>query len=262
VAAERLRLRDGVEPAHAIAKLREAANNARNDIQGTDAAAVLDRYTAWIVSTEAQLAWMSLDPNVVTMLLTTRHWQILDIGPNPLQIWRVLTPEIAFQVAALEALAADVQARIERAAGGEPTVLDTNTLLHYQRPDSIPWPDILNRPSVRLVIPLRVVEELDEKKYGRNDVLAQRARDVLPWLEATIVGGSGQARPDTTIEVPIDPTRRSRPQSADREIVDECHELRQFGGQRVTLVTGDTAMRLRAHAESIPTAQPPDKYLR
>lgn len=223
---------------------------------------MLDRYASWVESTEAQLAWMTVDPGVVTMLLTTHHWQILDIGPNPLRMWRVLYSEIAFQVAALEALAADIQARIERAGGGEPTVLDTNTLLHYQRPDSVPWPDVLGGPSVRLVIPLRVVEELDEKKYGRNDVLAQRARDVLPWLEATIASGPGQARLDTTIEVPIDPTRRSRPEHADRDILDECHELRQFGGQRVTLVTGDTAMRLRAHAESIQTVQLPDKHLR
>jgi predicted ribonuclease YlaK len=121
---------------------------------------------------------------------------------------------------------------------------------------------MLSCSSVRLIVPLRVVEELDAKKYGRSDVLAQRARDVLPWLEATILRDGGVVRADTTIEVPIDSARRERPDDADREVLDECHELREFGGQDVTLITGDTSLRLRAHAAGIPARQLDDKYLR
>ncbi len=244
--------------------LRELASDGRNLVgSSSDIAGVLQHYATWVEGTEAQLASLTLDPDAVTMLLTPRHWQILDTGPNPLRAWPALRSEINFQVASLEALARDIDDRIARADGarGEPVVLDTNTLLHYQRPDSVRWPSVVGRTPVRLVVPLRVVEELDAKKYARND-LAQRARGLLPWLEATVADGSGQAGESTTIEVPVDPTRRSRPQDADREILDTCEELRDFGGQRVMLVTGDTGMRLRARAAGISTISMPDTYLR
>ena len=213
--------------------------------------------------TESQLAGLTLDTTIVQMLLTPRHFLIQEIGPNRFRLWGPLYAERDFQAATLDELANDIQMRINRAAGdGEPAVLDTNVLLHYQRPDNVLWPEVLGRAHVRLVVPLRVVEELDEKKYGRSDRLASIARDVLPWLEEAILRKAGKIRDDTTIEVPIDPTRRVRPENADREIIDECHEFREFGGQRATLVTGDTAMRLRAHAEAIPTAAMPDECLR
>jgi rRNA-processing protein FCF1 len=261
-----------VEPARAASILRAVAQEGQNaPRQSRDIMDVLNAYMRWAEATEAQLASLTLDVDAVTMLQTQRYWQLRDVGAQVaagvnrdrlLRPWPLLQSEVDLQVAALDALARDIDARIERAGAqrGEPTVLDTNILLHYQRPDYVPWPTVLNRASVRLVVPLRVVEELDAKKYSRND-LAQRARNVLPWLETTVIGGPGLVRENTTIEVPVDPARRSRPDDADREILDTCHELRQFGSQRVTLVTGDTAMRLRAHAEAIPTVSMPDAYL-
>jgi hypothetical protein len=124
----------------------------------------------------------------VTTLLTQRHLLIHEIGPTRYRLWGPLYAERDFQAAALEVLAADVVERINRAAGtGGPVVLDTNVLLHYQRPDNLPWPTVLHRASVRLVVPLRVVEELDEKTYSGNPTLASAARNVLPWLEKAIV---------------------------------------------------------------------------
>jgi rRNA-processing protein FCF1 len=259
---DRLRLKQGVAPAHALKVLREAARVCRA-LGNSNPDAAFNDYRAWVEGTEPQLASVTRDPTIVTMLLTQRHFLIQEIGPNPLRLWGPLYAERDLQAAALDALADDIEMRIARAAGdGQPAVIDTNVLLHYQRPDSVPWPKVLGRISVRLVVPLRVVEELDEKKYGRSDALATRAREVLPWIEEAILSKAGKIREDTTIEVPIGPERRIRPENADREIVDECHELREFGAHGVMLVTGDTSMRLRAHAESIPTAPMPDTWLR
>jgi predicted ribonuclease YlaK len=113
----------------------------------------------------------------------------------------------------------------------------------------------------RLVVPLRVIEELDAKKYSGNSALSERARSVLPWLQDRILRAEGRIREDTTIEVPIDPARRPPPADADREILDECEELRAFGEHGVTLITTDTALRLRAHAAGIPTVRlDPEKH--
>ena len=259
---QRLRLKHGVSPEHAVKVLREAGRQTQ-EIAHTDPAAAFVRYRSWVEGTEAQLASLSADPAAVTMLLTQRHFLIQDIGPSADRLWGPLYAERDFQAAALGTLADDLETRIARAAGvGEPVVLDTNVLLHYQRPVSVAWPDVLGRAQVRLVIPLRVLEELDEKKYGSSDVLASRARELLPWLERAVTDNHGRIRDDTTLEVPIDTARRTRPENADREILDECHELRDFGGLGVTLVTGDTSMRLRARAESIATAAMPDDYRR
>lgn len=259
---DRLRLKHGVPPEHALKVLRESAQLCRQ-IGHSDADRTFNDYRAWVERTESQLAALTVDSAVVTMLLTPRHFLIQEIGPNRFRLWGPLYAERDFQAGVLDVLANDIQARIERVAGnGEPAVLDTNVLLHYQRPDNVSWLKVLGRAHVRLVVPLRVVEELDEKKYGRSDRLASVAREVLPWLEEAVLREAGKIRDDTTIEVPIDPARRVRPENADREIIDICHELREFGGHRITLVTGDTSMRLRANAESIPTVAMPEDCLR
>jgi hypothetical protein len=226
-----------------------------------DPVVAFDAHRAWVEATEPQLASITRDPATVTMLLSRRHFLIQDIGPNPYRLWGSLYAERDFQVTALEALAEGLAIRLRRAQGGTSTVLDTNTLLHYQRPDNIPWTDVLAQKHVRLVVPLRVVEELDAKKYERNRSLAQRARDVLPWLERTILQAGGTLRQHDD-EVPVDSPRRTRLDDADLEELDECHELRDFGGQGVTLITGDAALRLRADAAGIMSSQLDDIYLR
>jgi predicted ribonuclease YlaK len=75
---------------------------------------------------------------------------------------------------------------------------------------------------------------------------------LLPKLEQLVGAGGTPAEisEGTTLEVMIEVGRRLRPVDADEEILDTCTELRQFSGQAedITLVTGDTAMRMRAEA--------------
>ena len=55
---------------------------------------------------------------------------------------------------------------------------------------------------------------------------------------------------------PIAPSVSSRPGCPrDREVLDTCHELTQFGGQRVTLVSADTGMLMRARSASLMTSE-------
>lgn len=149
-------------------------------------------------------------------------------------------------------------------APGHIAVLDTHVLLHYQPPEQIPWPKVVGHPHVRLVVPLRVVEELDEKKYARRDDIADRARRLLPRLEAVLgpAGAPGELRESVTIEVPVDSGPRRRPANADEEILDTCRELRQLTGREVSLVTGDTSMRLRGEARGLRVVKMPAEYER
>jgi len=150
------------------------------------------------------------------------------------------------------------------AAPGQLTVLDTHVLLHFQPPDQVDWPAVVGTPTVRLVLPLRVIEELDEKKYTARDNLADRARRLLSGLRnqlAPTSGGPTPLRAGVTIEVPVDDGPRRRTLDADQEILDTCREL-QFGGEAVVLVTDDAGMTLRGTAQGLRIVAMPEQYLR
>ena len=115
-------------------------------------------------------------------------------------------------------------------------------------PAQIDWHSILAISSVRLVIPLEVIEELDLLKFDRRR--PDGARRILPQL-AAVLGAGGEpreGREDTTIEVLVSPAPRARPADGDEEVLQTCQELDQFGGRPVTLISADTAIRLRAQA--------------
>jgi PIN domain len=83
------------------------------------------------------------------------------------------------------------------------------------------------------------------------------------WKQSWARGGApGQLRPGVTIEVPIDSGPRVRPVDADEEILATCREFRQLTGREVTLVTGDTSMRMRAQARAIAVVKVPERYER
>jgi predicted ribonuclease YlaK len=118
---------------------------------------------------------------------------------------------------------------------------------------------------VRLVVPLRVVEELDMKKASRRRDLARRAQNVLALLESLIgpTGGlpvrlSNTATIEVLINHELDSVRHDREPSADAEILDCCEFLSFVTGAPVSLATGDVSMQLRASVRGWPTVAMPD----
>ena len=60
---------------------------------------------------------------------------------------------------------------------------DTNALMHYTRFDQFDWRTRLKVPQVRLIIPVAVVSEIDNKKYARRAEFWDRARDLLGLID-------------------------------------------------------------------------------
>jgi hypothetical protein len=273
--AARLRLLPNVDPQQVLSILREWISSAPNVVQGgvhQQVRDLRDAYLWWEEPKEEQLWAWTHDLDTATMFHTPGHWHVRQIAsgqPNAqlapdARAVPLIRGELERHAGRLRLLADDLERRIARASAGSghPTILDTNLLLHCMRPDQVKWTEVVGRAPVRLVVPLRVVEELDAKKYAGNAKLGGRARAVLPWLE-TAVGPSGEAKDvadGVTIEVTVEPGPREHPSDADREILDVCHEIRQFGGAAPTLVTGDTGALLRAHAEEILAIKMPVKY--
>jgi len=270
----RLHLKVGVQPEQAVDALTGrilAARNlpgsaSRGGITPAADAAYLDRrqadYLQWVEATEGQLGNVTHDPDVLALPCTPAYYEIRQLIPTSPRAVAFIDSEIARQAVSLEGLRDDLQRRLERAraAPGALAVLDTNVLLHHQLPDSVAWREVVGQESVRIVIPLRVIEELDAKKYTESERLRRRARERLPKLYALVgAGGAPKALPNGhgTLEVFIEPGPRVRPADADTEILETAHELAQLSGSKATIVTGDTGMRLRAEAEGLATVAMP-----
>ena len=226
----RLRLKREADPRDTIRALDEAINAGRNVIAtaptgtgiGPGVLPLAAAYVDWLAGVENQLHAVTLDFDVVEALHTSRYWRIRQLHEEPQRPVELVRAEMQQQTGWLEALRTDLQQRVNRidAASGDPAVLDTNVLLEFVPPQDVDWISVTGRASVRLIVPLRVVEELDVLKYDRRrQDRAERARRILPQLEAAVgTGGApSELRPETTIEVLIEPTPRHRPTDADEE---------------------------------------------
>lgn len=226
----------------------------------------LSNYLRWVSTTESQLRNVFVDSEIVGHLRSSAHWAIRDAFFQPFRVIDLIISEVKTQSSWLQALTGqlqNLQCRLD-AAPGKATVVDTNVLLHYQTPWEVDWQTVVGAREVRLVLPLRVIEELDEKKYTGRDFLADRARRLLSQLWEVLADSGGAPVPlrdKVTIEVPVEEGRRVRLSDADEEILDECEQLRNVGHVPI-LVTGDTGMSLRAKARRLDVRRMPKKYSR
>jgi hypothetical protein len=79
-------------------------------------------------------------------------------------------------------------------AQGHITFVDIHVLLHHELADGVNWLEVVERPSVRVVIPLRVIEELDAKKYTHSARIRAKAQGLMPKLRA-LIGPEGMPTP-------------------------------------------------------------------
>ncbi len=115
---------------------------------------------------------------------------------------------------------------------------------------------------VRLLVPMVVVDELDEKKLIKDPHLRWRARHSLRALdralpdpyqpgvlrEAGYLGVDGEARGEVTVELLLDPPGHVRLPIADDEIIDRLKVAEDLAAQPICLVTHDTGCAMRARA--------------
>jgi predicted ribonuclease YlaK len=107
---------------------------------------------------------------------------------------------------------------------------------------------------VRLIVPLAVINELDNKKYARREEFQQRARELLALIdryETAAPDAYTPLRQGVTFEVLPDEPGHFRAASTDQEILERCEFLARVTGSPVTLVTGDSGVRINARAQGI-----------
>jgi predicted ribonuclease YlaK len=134
--------------------------------------------------------------------------------------------------------------------------LDTNAFLQFRPYYEIPWTVLAGTDRVRLVLTMPVIDEIEAKKQGSNARLKKRARRILPRLDKAFgddgrvffnVDKDGTPMPGVTLEILRDPPGHRRSTTdMDAEFLDRCEFLQGAAARPVTVVTGDTGMKIRA----------------
>jgi len=254
----------GVDIDHAIETLRDLARSVGNidnpppslGVEGIGARR--DEYLAWVDMAEPRL--MSVfGPNVLPSLHNDSYRQIwsMDIhGPRPIAL---VNNEAARQRRHLDALATELEKRQAPFNGGEAIfVVDTNVFLHYHTLNQPKrWRGEALQPDSLVIVPLRVIQELDLKKQSANKPLAKRARDRLrrlnEVLEEELVGLVGEG---LTLRVVVEPDVYD--QQADEEVLNVASRVQAYARRVVTVLTGDLSMQLRARAYGLQSVAMPE----
>src|SRR5215470_4311850 len=143
---------------------------------------------------------------------------------------------------------------------GRPVVLDTSALMEGKPFATLDWhsvdPSLAGVP-VRLVVPILIIEELDDLLHDRNADRKQKARGATrSLLELHQTKPTEPAalpeQPGVTIEVLLDGDWHQRRPNNDAEIIDQALALRDLTGKKVLLAVCDLRMMYRAAAASLP----------
>lgn len=263
-----LQLRDSPNIPNSVTALRSCTTELRNIVTSpsVDDTHYQNRYFNVVDGVEAQLRNVFTDPTIWNHLYGDRYWIIYAEKETAPRSIKLISDEAKEQANYIDSLIIQLE-RLEKWLGAAPcvmAVLDTHVLLHFQPPKEVDWCEILGSEAVRLVLPLRVIEELDMSKYRERDDIADRARRLLSQLWALLgptAGGPVKIREGVTIEVPVDDGPRQRTLDADQEILNECLMLKALG-QAVSLISDDTGLSIRATAQGVTVIPMPEKYLR
>jgi hypothetical protein len=263
-------LREGMDPTVAITNLADLIG--RLEVAGgafarpSDWQAAQNGYLQVVETVERQLASLFEDDDgAAAGLFGEQYRMIREISAATPRPEPLIGLEAGRQATALHRLVSDVTAlRALSDREGVPVVLDTNVLMHYHRPDGVLWAEVVGSGPVRLVLPICVLDELDNKKYAGSDRMSRRAdmavralrehrADLVPGSVATFAGG-------VTCEVFLDEAGHVRKANPDEELLSRALTLQRALGRQVTVVTGDLSMQLRAGAIGLAEAVMPEKY--
>lgn len=145
-------------------------------------------------------------------------------------------------------------------------VLDTNFFLHFEPIDQVAWLDLLDTGQATLVLPRRIIEELDtQKDQNAKAKLRERARKAQQRIEKILLDGDdSRVRDSVTMEFcekladdffSENDLDRSTPD--DHLVATALHLQEEHPESRVVIVTDDTGPRLTAKPYNIEALRPP-----
>ena len=222
-------------------------------------------YAGMLDTLETTLHHYLEDGELADGLFTDRYWHILRGSvPDSLYGKGVFGQELQYQAWRLGRACEELEAMREWAQEGEGIVVvpDTNILIHCGELRSINWRAAAGRDTVRVIVPLVVVDELDElKRTARDKADRETIRANMRQLKERIfglkAGTAAQLGDGVTISILPDPRGHRRLPTNDEEICDRAAALKQFGAG-VVLASNDYGMHVRAKGFSLVTVEVPE----
>ena len=263
-----VRLRTGVTVADALRALGELTTEADNLAHGTLGIHPTDQrdaYLTWAEKAESHLRHFFVAMEPWGDLFSVRYWYLYQLTTGTPHAYSLIRTEATWQSERLRGLAdrlRDAQQLFELPVGHVAIVPDTNVFAHYRMFDQIPWPELTKSASVRVVVALLVLDELDDLSYKAR-AAGQRAKDALRALAKLRSDARPEAPVDiqrgVTLQVLPDPPGHVRQANNDDELLTRIDYLATVVGNRVSLATGDYGMQVRAGARGIACIRLPDE---
>lgn len=260
-------IRHTTTPVQAISVLEEIAANAVPSVMagGTSPSSYRSRYAKWAAESEARLKSIFSRRDAAWFFSSARHYIVISQEHAD---GHLVGAELASIGEELRSSAAAVRRAMDwlGLGGGSPLVIDTNIVLEYQALDAIDWSKVVSG-TARLIVPTRVLGELEDKRFDRRSRLSDVARSELPklvaWLESGARPGVGVVidRHGTTIETVPPELEGDYVRAADDEILGFFDMVTQYAHD-AKLVTSDGPLRVRAHNRSYALARVPSAFAR
>jgi hypothetical protein len=245
----RLKNPGGVEQAVQI--LRQLSAGVANTMfSGRAMPAARDAWLTWFQQADAQLRNLFTDTEIADDLYRTQL-EVQKMGEDALpyihlarviEVWQTKLNET---VAALEKL----QPFVSRP--GRIVVPDTSAFIEGLGLLEADWHSIAGASAdelVRLILPILVIEELDDNKRHRNPRVMERARETLKslWSLPAHPNGGKIVKSGIGVELLMDDPWHERRPVNDVEIVDRATYIKDLTGNPVTLAAADYAILFRA----------------
>lgn len=226
------------------------------------------RYVRWANAACQQLAPLLPRADVDGLVRTPAYWTALALpsgAPHGLQL---VNAELDERRTDLQEVIASLEAFDRRYTPDRPTthvVADTNAVLeHPGGLAGVDWPTVLERymrpfDDVRVVIPLGVVDELDDlKRVHRTKDSARHALKAIYGYFGTSIAGRPAIWPgdvddgQVSVELLMDAPGHVRLPHMDDELIRVAERLSAFTPNPPVFLTYDTGAAFRATAADLP----------
>lgn len=230
---------------------------------------ITDRYTnyiTWIANSVRLLRTQLNEGDLERLLLTRRYWTLQAMVTSPTGMaGDLVDAELADRGSALEDAIRETREQFQRWSRVQRLVV-ADTTLYCQHPEKLEEIDLAavvacRDEQIELVVPMAVVDELDNLKQSRDKHLRWRAMYTLAVFDRvagtagvgrlreadfSTLDEGGIPRGEIWIDVLFDLPEHVRLPITDDEIVDRALAVQILSGKDVTFLTYDTGQAMRA----------------
>lgn len=225
-------------------------------------------YMRWAEEAEAKLRNYYRDPEIPRSLHTERYWRIRSITDETARPQPLIAGEVDDQESSITKLREQLshyRKLLEPSESERLVILDTNVLVHGLQFHEVRWNEEFEEKDVRVLMPLVVVDELDNLKNKSNRPAGQVLKDLDRYLPAGRSLDQIKIRDHVRLQLVDEPLGHSRLSNLDDEIVQQASYFSSIASAPVTvvtMVTQDRGMRVRAEAAGLDVLMLPERLKR